>query len=169
MNLIGSVFVAYVIVRTGLLSAGSDVLAGITIKIAAGKTNLTFGNAFLLGIFCNWLVCLAVWMSYASKSMSAKILGIFFPICLFVTSGFEHCIANMYYIPAGILALKNPAFADSAAALGVSPAALENLNLYGFFVTNLIPVTLGNIVGGSVFVATAYYFAYRAKSGKGAA
>jgi formate/nitrite transporter len=162
-NFVGSLFVAYVIYRTGLLSASGGTLAGVTIKIAAGKVGLAFFDAFLLGVFCNWLVCLAVWMAFATKSMAGKLLAIFFPIMLFVTSGFEHSVANMYYIPAGMFAAGNPAYLESAYALGVSPDAVAGLSAQGFLLGNLLPVTLGNIVGGGLFVATAYFFAYRTK------
>ncbi|MDR1272765.1 MAG: formate/nitrite transporter family protein [Clostridiales Family XIII bacterium] len=167
MNLVGSLFIAYVIYKTGLLSAGNGELGGVTIKIAAAKANLSFSNAFLLGIFCNWLVCLAVWMAFATKSMTGKLFAIFFPIMLFVASGFEHCIANMYYIPAGIFAAGNQAYLDSAFALGLSADALSGLDYHGFFAGNLLPVTLGNIVGGGIFVAMAYLFAYREQAGSG--
>ena len=130
----------------------------MTVKIAAGKVGFSFGQAFVLGIMCNWLVCLAVWLSFGADTMAGKILGIFFPISLFVTSGFEHSLANMYYIPAGIIAKANETF---AALSGVSAEALVNLNWTSFFTANLIPVTLGNIVGGCVFVAMAYFYAYK--------
>jgi len=114
-------------------------------------------SAFYLGIMCNWLVCLAVWMATGAKDIVGKIFAIFFPIWLFVTSGFEHSIANMYYIPAGILAKANPHW---AAATHLTAQTLANLNWETFIVNNLIPVTLGNIIGGSVFVAGAYWFIY---------
>lgn len=159
-NLIGSVFIAYLMMESGLFGSGANVLGAVTIKIAAYKVGLTFGQAFVLGIMCNWLVCLAVWMAYGAKDMVGKIFAIFFPIWLFVTSGFEHCVANMYYIPAGILAKSNPALAEAAAALGLSPEALSHLNWGTFFVNNLLPVTLGNIIGGGLFVAAIYWFVY---------
>jgi len=164
-NLIGSVFIAYLMYQSGLFGSGAAVLGGITIKIAAYKVGLTFGQAFVLGIMCNWLVCLAVWMATGAKDITGKIFAIFFPIWLFITSGFEHCVANMYYIPAGILAKNNPVLAEAAAALGVTRSQLDHLNWGTFFVNNLIPVTLGNIVGGSVFVAVIYWLVY-IKNGK---
>jgi formate/nitrite transporter len=119
-----------------------------------------------LGILCNWLVCLAVWLAYGAESMTGKILGIFFPIWLFVTSGFEHSVANMYYIPAGLLAKETGAYVESAIDAGASSAAVEALSWQGFFLHNLIPVTLGNIIGGGVFVSLAYLLAYRIPKGK---
>lgn len=163
-NLIGSVLIAYFMNQSGLFGSGADLLGGMTIKIAAYKVGLTFMQAFYLGIMCNWLVCLAVWMAYGAKDITGKIFAIFFPIWLFITSGFEHCVANMYYIPAGIMAKANPAFAEAAASLGVTPEKLAHLNWETFFVNNLIPVTLGNIVGGGVFVGIIYWFVYLRKT-----
>lgn len=157
-NLVGALLVAYMMNRSGLFSSGADHLGGMTVKIASYKTHLSFESAFYLGIMANWLVCLAVWMSYAARDVTSKLLAAFFPIWLFITSGFEHSVANMYYIPAGIMAAQNPAW---AAASGVAPEQLAGLN-WGTFVThNLLPVTLGNIVGGALFVAGGYWFAYR--------
>jgi formate/nitrite transporter len=168
-NFIGSIFIAYMMNQSGLFASGANVLGGVTIKIAVYKVGLTFTQAFFLGIMCNWLVCLAVWMAYGAKDMAGKILAVFFPIWLFITSGFEHSIANMYYIPAGIMAKNNKAFADAAALLGVTPEKLGHLNWETFFVNNLVPVTLGNIVGGGIFVAAVYWFVYIKSSKKTAA
>lgn len=158
-NLVGSLLLVCMMNSSGLWHASGDLLGAVAIKIAAGKTALGFESAFVLGIMCNWLVCLAVWMAWSSESIGGKFAAIFFPIWLFVTSGFEHSVANMYYIPAGIVAKAVPAFAAKAGELGVSADALAGLNWHGFFVSNLIPVTLGNIVGGSFFVALVYMFA----------
>ncbi len=163
-NLIGSLFIAYMMNQSGLFSSGANGFGAITIKMATYKVGLTFTQAFYLGIMCNWLVCLAVWMAYGAKDISGKILAIFFPIWLFITSGFEHSIANMYYIPAGILAKSNSSWADAAIKLGVTPEKLNHLNWGNFFMKNLLPVTLGNIVGGGLFVAAAYWFVYRKKT-----
>lgn len=159
-NFIGSIFIAYMINESGLFSSGDSMLGAVTIKIAAYKVGLTFTQGLFLGIMCNWLVCLAVWMAYGAKDMTGKILAIFFPIWLFITSGFEHCVANMYYIPAGILAKNNESLTDAAAVLGVTPEKLNHLNWETFFTGNLIPVTLGNIIGGGVFVGAAYWYVY---------
>lgn len=157
-NLIGSLLIAFMMYKSGLFTSGADVLGAVTIKIAAYKTGLTFTQAFFLGIMCNWLVCLAVWLSYGADTMAGKILGIFFPIWLFITSGFEHSVANMYYIPAGIMAKANASFVELS---HVSAEALAQLNWGSFFIDNLIPVTLGNIVGGGIFVGMAYWFVYK--------
>jgi len=165
-NLAGSLLIVWLIAASGQLHGGADLLGAVTIKIAAGKTALSFEGAFALGILCNWLVCLAVWMAFATTSMTGKIFAIFFPIMIFITSGFEHSVANMYYIPAGIVAKTQEAYVAAAQGIGVTDAALGGLTWHGFFVNNLIPVTLGNIVGGCVFVSLAYLLAYRAKAPK---
>ena len=165
-NLIGSVLIAYMMNKSGLFGSGANVLGAMTIKIATYKVGLTFEQAFILGILCNWLVCLAVWMAYGAKDMTGKIFAIFFPIWLFITSGFEHSVANMYYIPAGIMAKGNSALVEAASGLGVTAEKLKHLNWGTFFTANLIPVTLGNIVGGGIFVATIYWFVYSKKGKK---
>ena len=159
-NFFGSVFIAFMMNQSGLFSSGTNMLGAMTIKIAAYKVGLSFPQAFFLGIMCNWLVCLAVWMSYGAKDMTGKIFAIFFPIWLFITSGFEHSVANMYYIPAGIMAKENSTLAEAAAELGVTSEKLVHLNWGSFFTANLLPVTLGNIVGGGLFVAAIYWFVY---------
>lgn len=160
-NLIGSLLITWMMSMSGQWASGANELGARTILIANGKVGLSFVKAFTLGILCNWLVCLGVWMSFGSDSQVGKMLSAFFPVMLFVTSGFEHSIANMYYIPAGILAKSNP---DFLAATGLGADALTNLNWSGFFVNNLIPVTLGNMVGGILFVAIAYWYSYRNKN-----
>ena len=159
-NLLGSLFIAYMIVQSGQFSNAGGLLGGISIKIAAGKTALPFHAAFFLGIMCNWLVCLAVWVSYAARDVTGKILAVFFIICLFITSGFEHSIANMYYIPAGIMAKSNEVW---RAASGLSAEQLAALNWGTFFTKNLFPVTLGNIVGGSGLVGGLYWLSLKQK------
>jgi len=165
-NFVGSLFIAYLMTKSGLFNSSAGLLGGMTIKIAAYKTGLTFMQAFFLGIMCNWLVCIAVWMCYGAKDMAGKLLAVFFPIWLFITSGFEHSVANMYYIPAGIMAKGTKTWADSAAVLGVTPEKLAHLNWGTFALSNLVPVTLGNIVGGGLFVGAAYWFVYLRKREK---
>lgn len=159
-NFLGSVFVAFLLLKSGQWNNADALVGARTILIANGKVNLGFSKAFVLGILCNWLVCLAVWMSFGSDSQVGKMLSAFFPVTLFVLSGFEHSIANMYYVPAGILAKSIPEY---LAATGLDPQALSALNWGGFLTQNLIPVTLGNIVGGGLFVAIAYWLAFRNK------
>ena len=133
---------------SGQLASGTGLLGGVTLRIAASKVALDFLPAFYLGLMCNWLVCLAVWFCWSARSQSGKMLGIFFPIWLFITSGFEHSVANMYYIPAGIMAAGNELFATAS---GLSADALASLTWSNFALRNLIPVTLGNIAGGALF------------------
>lgn len=159
-NFVGSILLAWLILQSGQLNFSSGLLGAFTIKTAAYKTGITFTNAFVMGILCNWLVCLAAWMSYGAKDIAGKLLAIFFPIWLFITSGFEHSVANMYYIPAGIMAKSNPEWVNSAILLGSVPNKIEALNWGSFFLNNLFPVTLGNIVGGCLFVGCAYWFSY---------
>lgn len=156
-NLIGSLLVAYMVFASGLLDSGDSVLGVVTLKTAVAKTNLEFLPAFYLGILCNWLVCLGVWIACGAKTITGKLWGCFFPIWLFVTSGYEHSVANMFYIPAGLFAKSNQAYVDMA---NINPELLNQLTISGF-VGNLIPVTLGNIVGGSIMVAGAYWLAYK--------
>ncbi len=160
-NFIGSILIVLMVAKTGLLNSGGMDLGMMTVKIALGKVNLSFWGALLSGIMCNWLVCLGVWLAFAANSVQGKILGIFFPIWLFVTSGFEHSVANMYYIPAGILAK-----AQYGELLGVAQSELDALNWGNFITANLIPVTIGNIIGGILFVAAAYWFALHKKPAK---
>lgn len=160
-NFAGSVLVAHMMAESGLFNAGANLLGGVTIRIAAGKVGLSFLSAFYLGILCNWLVCLAVWMAAGAMDVVGKIFAIFFPIWLFITSGFEHSVANMYYIPAGLFAKANPAW---RAASGLSAQALDGLTWTAFAVNNLVPVTLGNIVGGAIFVGMAYWVSYARKA-----
>lgn len=167
-NFVGSVLIAYFIYRSGQLGFSNGMLGGFTIKLAAYKTGLTFEKAFYMGILCNWLVCIAVWMSFAANDIGGKLLAIFFPIWLFITSGFEHSVANMYYIPAGIMAKSNPEWVKVALSLGAAQDKIDALNWGSFFIKNLIPVTLGNIVGGGLFVGLIYWFVYiyKIKPGK---
>jgi formate/nitrite transporter len=154
-NFAGALLVAYLMSETGLWNTNSGFLGQVVFNIAYAKVSMTWSEAFVRGILCNWLVCLAVWVAAASKDVTGKILGIFFPIMLFITSGFEHSIANMYYIPAGILAAKNPVVAAATPA-----SKIASVNWGSLFAQNLIPVTLGNIIGGSLFVAGLYWFVY---------
>jgi len=159
-NFIGAMIVVLLIFLSGQFDFSNGLLGAFTIKIAVYKTSLPFWSALSMGILCNWLVCMAIWMAFSTKDIAGKILSIFFPIWLFITSGFEHSIANMYYIPAGILAKSNPVWADAAIGLGVTQAK-QNALTWGTFVTNnLIPVTLGNIIGGCVFVGMIYWLSF---------
>ncbi len=144
-NFAGSVFVAVCMAWFGQLDIGGGTLAVYTAKVAAAKSSLPWVNAFVLGIFCNLMVCIAIYLGNTAHDTAGKILGIFFPIFGFVIAGFEHCVANMYYIPAGIFAAMDPTYAGLIADTGIN---LSVLNFPTFICANLIPVTLGNIIGG---------------------
>ncbi len=150
-NFAGSVLLAIVNVISGQLNYSSGLLGAYTIKVAMGKVNLSFGQALCSGILCNILVCAAVLMAMCARDIVGKLFACFFTIMLFVVAGYEHCVANMYYIPAGLIASKNANYAQIAMdTYGYTADQLASLNLYGFFVKNLVPVTIGNIIGGAV-------------------
>lgn len=162
-NFLGAVLMAWMINRCGQLHYSEGRAGAYTIKVALGKALVDPSEAFISGILCNVLVCLAIFMAAAAKDIAGKCLGIFFPIFVFVISGFEHCIANMFYIPAGIFASQNADYVDKATKLyGITGEQLSSLNWAGL-VRNLIPVTLGNIVGGVVFVGLVYWYLYEKK------
>jgi formate/nitrite transporter len=154
-NLAGSLLLVLLMYWSGLWKTGDGAVGAAAVKVADAKVNLGFLEAFARGILCNWLVCLAVWMAASARTVVGKIFAIFFPIMAFVASGFEHSIANMYFIPMG-LALKGQALIEASTHLTVG----------GMIVKNLIPVTLGNIVGGAFFVATLYWIVYIRKGKK---
>jgi formate/nitrite transporter len=145
-NFLGSLILAWLMLRTDLWQTGN--VANHAVAIAAQKCNLGFEVAFIRGVLCNWLVCLAVVMATSARDIGGKILSCYAPIMAFVASGFEHSIANMYFIPSGLLI---------AGKLGISA---DGLTWGNFFVTNLVPVTLGNILGGVIFVAFAYWYVH---------
>jgi formate/nitrite transporter len=131
----------------------------MALSIANGKVGLDFIQATALGVMCNILVCLAVWMSFSARSSIDKVVALIFPITAFVAAGFEHSIANMYFIPIGLL-IKNfdPVFTNTT-ALNLSGLTWET-----FFLKNLLPVTIGNIIGGSVFVAAVHWSVFLRQS-----
>jgi len=161
-NLVGAVALAACMAFFGQLNIGGGDLAVYTAMVGAAKSSMPWMNAFVLGVFCNLMVCIAVYQANTAQDTAGRILGIFFPIMGFVLAGFEHCVADMYYVPAGIFAYLNPAYTGMIDAAGVNTAVLT----FGQFVTaNLIPVTLGNIVGG-VLVGLTMYACHRTKTKK---
>ncbi len=161
-NFVGALCTAALMAFFGQLDIGGGVLAVYTAKVAAAKCSLPWLNAFVLGIFCNLLVCIAIYLGNTAHDTAGKIFGIFFPIFGFVVAGFEHCVANMYYIPAGIFAFLNPAYSEMIVNAGID---VDVLNFGTFLGSNLIPVTLGNIVGG-VAVGLIMYAAYATRKAK---
>jgi formate transporter len=155
-NFIGALGILLLIYLSNHWLMADGAVGAKAILIANAKVNLSWTEAFSRGILCNILVCLAVWLCFAGRSVVDKIVAIIFPITAFVAMGFEHSVANMYFIPAGLMAMQQ---ADLVAMTGGN-VDLANLTISGFLLTNLLPVTLGNILGGSVFVALFYWFIY---------
>ncbi len=158
-NFLGSVGLAVLMFLSGLWETSGGMLGEKVLLIANAKVKLDLVEAISRGILCNILVCLAVWLCFAGHSVADKILAIIFPISAFVALGFEHSVANMYFIPSGLLALQQP---DLVASLSENHPGinLQNLTLSGLFLKNLLPVTLGNMMGGGVFVGLVYWFIY---------
>lgn len=152
-NFVGSLLLALLFYFSGLWKAGGGLLGETAVRVAHAKVHLGWWEAFVRAVGCNWLVCLAVWMALASRQVVGKIFAIFFPIMAFVAIGFEHCVANMYFIPTGI-------FLNHWAGIAPAGISMESLSWAAFLVRNLIPVTLGNTVGGVVFVGLGYWGAY---------
>lgn len=158
-NLVGAAAIAFLAYASGQFNYTGGLLGAYTIKVAMGKVNLSFGAAVSSGILCNIFVCAAVLMAAAAKDIAGKVWAIFFPIMAFVVSGYEHCVANMYYIPAAIFAKSNPVYVEKAmSAYGYTAAQIDSINWGSFLVKSAIPVTLGNMLGGMVFIGLLLYF-----------
>lgn len=151
-NAVGAVGLALTVYLAHHGSMNGGAVGAAYVKIAAAKIALPFWEAFFKGVLCNVLVCLAVWLAMAGHTVVDKIVAIVFPISAFVAAGFEHCVANMYFIPLGMLLADSATVPATVNAAGVGWAGL---------VSNLVPVTLGNIAGGSGMVALVYYMVYR--------
>lgn len=162
-NLAGSLMIALLVFASGQLGFSGGILGAFTIKVAYGKATIAPGAAVASGILCNIFVCGAVLLANSAKNAAGKVWGIFFPIMIFVVSGYEHCVANMYYIPAGILAASNPAYVATAGELyGLTPEAIASgLTWNNFFLHSSPWVTLGNILGGMVVMGFVYFFVYK--------
>ena len=154
-NFAGAVATAAMVVIAGHQSFGDGAVGQAALAIARAKTSLGFVQAIALGVLCNALVCLAVWLTYGARSAADKIAAIVFPITAFVAAGFEHCVANMYFVPVAIFIQDfDPGFAASSPPLTWS----------GFLLGNLLPVTIGNVLGGAVLVAAVYWAIYLRRS-----
>lgn len=159
-NLVGALIIVFLTYYSGNLDYSAGLLGAYSIKVALGKATITPLKGIASGILCNILVCAAILMGAAAKDISGKVWAIFFPIMAFVVGGFEHCVANMFYIPMGMLAATNDAYvAKAAEAYGITADQIANLSIAGFF-TNQIPVTIGNILGGMIFVGLPCYLAH---------
>lgn len=164
-NLVGGVVLSGLVVLSGQLDYSKGLLGAYTIKVAIGKVGLSPVKGVSSGILCNILVCAAVIMAVCAKDITGKLLVSFFVIMLFVTAGYEHCVANMYYITAGLMAKMNPHYvAVAMEEYGLKIDQIELLNIKNMIINNLIPVTIGNIIGGSCFVGLPFYYFNRNKT-----
>lgn len=153
-NAAGAVLTAAGCVAGGMLDYSGGQLAVYTMRLAAAKCAMPFGKAVVLGVLCNILVTTGVLLALSAKDLPGRMLGAYLPVAFFVICGFEHCIANLYYVPAGLFARLVPEYAALAAAAGVDLSALR----WGsFLLGNLLPVTLGNLLGGVGMGALYWY------------
>lgn len=163
-NFAGSIGTAVLVFMGRQYTFGSNAVGISALRTAAAKCDLEFVQAVALGILCNALVCMAVWLTYSARSTVDKIVAIIFPIAAFVAAGFEHSVANMYFIPYGLLVKDfDPAFTANVAA---QVPHLDALTWTSFFLRNLLPVTIGNIIGGAVLVAAVYWAIFLRKTEK---
>ena len=162
-NAVGAIATAALMFLTAQYSFGSGSVGLVALTTANAKVSLTFISALTLGIMCNALVCLAVWMCYGARTTIDRVVTIVPPIAAFVTAGFEHSIANLYFVPIAIF-IKWGAPDSFWKAIGKSASDFEALSWGNFLIGNLLPVTVGNIIGGSVMVAAVYWFVYLRKA-----
>jgi formate transporter len=155
-NFVGAVATAGLVYYGRQYTFGHGEVGRAALTIASTKTSLGFGQAVVLGALCNALVCLAVWLCYSARTTTDKIVAIVPPIAAFVACGFEHSVANMYFIPYGLFVKHDTAFVATLA----NPPAQSSLSWVAFLRDNLLPVTIGNIVGGAVMVGVIYWFVY---------
>ena len=155
-NFVGAIATAALLYASQQYEFGGGAVGDQALSIAAAKTSLDWGQAVALGAFCNALVCLAVWLCYSARTTADKVLAIIPPIAAFVAAGFEHSVANMYFIPYGLFVKSNEAFVSSQQGL----PDLSSLTWSNFLWANLVPVTIGNIAGGAVMVGAIYWFVY---------
>jgi formate transporter FocA len=167
-NLIGALGTVALVFLGEQYQLGDGAIGSSALTIAEAKSSLGFGQAIALGVLCNALVCLAIWMTYSARSVADKIAAILFPITAFVAAGFEHSIANMYFLPIG-LAVKEGASDGFWETIGRTPADFPDVTAANAVVGNLLPVTIGNIIGGSIMVGLVYWLVYlRGEPGPGA-
>ncbi|MCP9268450.1 formate transporter FocA [Xenorhabdus sp. XENO-1] len=158
-NLIGALFFVILMWQSGQYAIANGSWGLNVLQTADHKMHHTFIEALCLGILANLMVCLAVWMSYAGRSLIDKLFALILPVAMFVASGFEHSIANMFLIPFGII-IKNFAPTEFWAKVGATPEQFPQLTVSHFITDNLIPVTIGNIIGGAILVGLIYWFIY---------
>jgi formate transporter len=158
-NFVGSIGTALLVYLGGQHTFGNGAVGAAALATANAKTGLDFVQAVALGTLCNALVCLAVWLTLSARTVADKVLAIVPPIAAFVAAGFEHSVANMYFIPSGLL-IKAGAGEAFWTSIGKTAADYPNLTWHNFLVHNLVPVTIGNILGGAVLVGIVYWFVY---------
>ena len=162
-NFVGSILTALIVFLGKQYTFGSGAIGLAVLNIAESKTALAFIQAVALGIMCNALVCMAVWMCYSARTTTDKILAIIPPIACFVAAGFEHSVANMYFIPIGLF-VKYFGDASFFEKIGKTAADFPTLTWGNLFLKNLLPVTIGNIIGGAIMVGLVYWFVYNRKA-----
>jgi formate transporter FocA len=162
-NLAGSILTVVIMFYSGQFTFGNGAIGVTALGIATAKVQLGFVQAVALGIMCNAMVCMAVWLCFSARTTTDRILAIIPPISGFVAAGFEHSIANMYFIPIGLF-IKGGASEAFWTMIKKTPADFSTLTWGGFFINNLVPVTIGNVIGGGIMVGLVYWFVYlRAK------
>jgi formate transporter len=164
-NMVGAMATALVVFWGQHYEMAKGTVGVTALNIGLGKVNLDFSQAIILGILCNALVCMAIWLTYSARTVFGRIAAIIFPISAFVAAGFEHCVANMYFIPYAIL-VKTGAPDTFWQTAGASAVNFERLTWGRFFLNNLLPVTIGNMIGGVFFVGLVYWVIYLRKKNK---
>ncbi len=164
-NFVGSMLVSLAVVGSHTLSLYGGDLARLAVNTAIAKVSMPFSDVLIRGILCNIMVCLSVWVGFAAKDLISKIAGLYLPVFLFVLCGFEHCVANMYFIPTGILAsyMYHIPFVTEVvrgSTTSLTGIPLENFAWLSFLFNNLLPATIGNIIGGGLAVGCGYWFVY---------
>lgn len=160
-NLLGAVFIDILLFFSGNLDYSNGLLGAYAIKVAVGKISINPFTGFISGILCNILVCGAILMAGAAKDVAGKIWAAFFPIFAFVVVGFEHCVANMFYIPMGMLAATNSKYVEMAEQhFGITAEKLAEFNV-GNLITSFVPITIGNVVGGAICVGAVCYIIHK--------
>lgn len=164
-NLAGAMVIAMLVFGSGQHTFGGGAVGEKMLSIAAGKASIGFGQAICLGILCNVLVCLAVWLAFSARSTTDRILAVILPVAAFVAGGFEHCVANMYFLPLGLFV---KGFAGEAfwQSIGTTASAYDSLTVSAAAINNLLPVTIGNVIGGAGMVGLVYWFVYLRKRAK---
>ncbi len=161
-NMFGSFVFVALMIGSGQYLSGHGAIGQSALYIANAKLGHTFGQAIILGVLCNLLVCLTYWLSLSSRTAAGKMLACVLPVAAFIAAGFEHSIANMYLLPMGLI-IKNIATPEFWSMIGYSASDFANINLHNVLMMNIIPVTIGNIIGGGVMVGLSNWFVFLRK------